>query len=256
MSLQSQLTRLAQNVGALTADTNAIFEALRAKGVAVPVNAQLSDVAEMIESIVPPQTYVTIGGRQYKTVTIGNQEWLAENLDYKFSYNGSTLPIGGSATTTPRAWYYSNNEASYGIDGTYKCGLLYNWYATKYLDDNKSTLLPNGWHIPTTIEWDTLTTSIGGASNATKLKSLDNSVIQGFPSEWNGTDDYGFNLLPSGNYSGPFNYFGKYAFLWSKTEIDSSQSSSIYCGVNNNINTNDPAGKFCGFSLRLVKDVT
>lgn len=51
MSLQSQLIRLARNVGALNADTNAIFEALRAKGVDVPANAQLSDVADLIDSI-------------------------------------------------------------------------------------------------------------------------------------------------------------------------------------------------------------
>lgn len=53
MSLSTQLTRLAQNVGAINADTNAIFEALRAKGVSVQANAQLSDVADMIESIEP-----------------------------------------------------------------------------------------------------------------------------------------------------------------------------------------------------------
>lgn len=53
MSLSTQLTQLARNVGALNADTNAIFEALRAKGVNVPANAQLSDVADMIETIVP-----------------------------------------------------------------------------------------------------------------------------------------------------------------------------------------------------------
>lgn len=54
MPISTQLTQLARNVGALTADTNAIFEALRAKGVNVPANAQLSDVADMIESIVTP----------------------------------------------------------------------------------------------------------------------------------------------------------------------------------------------------------
>ena len=53
MPLSAELTRMAQNVGALNADTNAIFEALRSKGVLVPANAQLSDVADMIETIVP-----------------------------------------------------------------------------------------------------------------------------------------------------------------------------------------------------------
>ena len=51
MSLQSELTRFARNVGALTADTNAIFEALRSKGVVVPADAELGDVADLIDTI-------------------------------------------------------------------------------------------------------------------------------------------------------------------------------------------------------------
>ena len=54
MSISTELTRMAGNAGALAADTNAIFEALRAKGVDVPADAQLSDVVDMIGEIVPP----------------------------------------------------------------------------------------------------------------------------------------------------------------------------------------------------------
>ena len=203
--------------------------------------------------------YITIGGRQYKTVTIGNQEWLAENLDYKFQVNGSQIPIGVSGNpTTPAAWYYDNNDATYGIDGTYKCGLLYNWYAAKYLDDNKSALLPSGWHVPSKSDWDTLATEIGGASTAgTKLKALDDSVISGFPSGWNGTDEYGFNAIPSGyEYNGTSYNFGVNINIQALTEVDSNNSYYISIGRgSSDIYTNNGT-KTYGLSIRLVRTLS
>ena len=201
---------------------------------------------------------VTIGGRKYKTTKIGNQEWLAENLDYKFDVNGSQIPIGvNGSPTTPAAWYYDNNEASYGIDGTYKCGLLYNWYAAKYLDDNKATLLPNGWHVPTTTELDTLATTLGGASIAgLLLKALDNSVTSNWPNVWNGTDYRGFNALPSGYYKNELFYsIGTYAGFWTSNEYDRTfaynrrlyADALLYSTYDN---------KIYGISLRLVKDAS
>ena len=200
------------------------------------------------------QTYsVKIGGRRYKAVKIGNQLWMAENLDWKFDVNGSQIPIGSSETpTTPAAWYYNNDEATYGIDGTYKCGLLYNWYATKYLDDNKSTLLPDGWHVPTNDEWTTLANAVGGASTAgQKLKSANVS----WATSWGGTDDYGFGVLPAGYYVGDFRDVATNALVWTSTEYSSSNgyrmgfdtSSSIFPDYN---------GKHIGGSLRLVKSLT
>jgi uncharacterized protein (TIGR02145 family) len=83
--------------------------------------------------------FVEIGGRRYPVVKIGNQLWMAENLDYAWS----GLTIGGSIGSDPRANYYDNDETTYGWSG-YKCGLLYNWAAVAELAD----LLPDGWHIP------------------------------------------------------------------------------------------------------------
>lgn len=209
------------------------------------------------------QTYsVKIGGRRYPVVKIGNQLWMAENLDYKFDVNGSQIPIGPSGNPlTPTAWYYNNDESTYGIDGVKKCGLMYNWYAAKYLDDNKATLLPDGWHVPTLTEFDTLATAVGGASTAgTKLKALDNSIVVGFPSDWNGTDYYGFKILPSGiYYLGTFSGVGTRANMWSMTEgtfNPNANARNTY--VNNTLeeirfNEND---KNTGFSLRLVKSLT
>lgn len=251
MSLSTQLTRLARNVGALTADTNAIFEALRAKGVNVPANAQLSDVADMIESINPPhQNEVEIGGRWYPYVQIGNQLWLAENLDYKFS----GCEIGPSSSPrTPAAWYYNNDEVTYGIDGTRKCGLMYNWYAVKYLDDNKATLCP-GWHVASASEWSILVNGLGGSSiAASKLKALDNSATSGFPSGWGGTDDYGFGVLPTGRYVGLFNGIGESGQIWTITENNNSAEFQYFDSGESTYSI--PTSKDEGRVLRLVKDV-
>lgn len=257
MSISTELTRLARNVGALTADTNAIFEALRAKGVNVPADAQLSDVAEMIENIViPHQNEVEIGGRWYPYVQIGNQLWLAENLDYKFSYNGSTLPIGlNNLPSTPAAWYYNNDESAYGIDGTYKCGMLYNWYAAKYLDDNKSTLLPDGWKVPSKDDWDILAIEVGGTDTAgTKLKANDNSITSIWPSGWNGTDNYGFSAIPSGDYYGNFREFGIGTNYWSTDVYNSDRSVVPYLRQSASLNYANNR-KTDANSLRLVRTI-
>lgn len=208
------------------------------------------------------QTYsVKIGGRRYPVVKIGNQLWMAENLDYKFDVNGSQIPIGGSVTSTPKAWYYNNDEATYGIDGTYKCGLLYNWYAAKYLDDNKSNLLPGDWHVPTLMEFDTLATTVGGTSiGGTKIKALDNSVIQGFPSGWNGTNDYEFNAIPSGAKGDQFNNLGTRLNLWTLTEALQDSAIRYYLkpdsGIYYYIDSGIGDDKSIGYSLRLVKSLT
>ena len=72
-----------------------------------------------------------IGGKRYKTARMPDGKiWLAENLDFKF------CKIGGSDTpTTSNAWYYDNDEPTYGWRNK-KYGLLYNWHAVKFLNDN------------------------------------------------------------------------------------------------------------------------
>lgn len=197
-----------------------------------------------------PPPIVNIGGRSYPYVKIGNQLWLAENLDYKFAYNGGTLPIGVNGTpSTPSAWYYDNDEATYGVNGN-KYGLLYNWYAAKYLDDNKSTLLPEGWHVPSTTEWDTLMNAVGGNSIAgTKLKS-----ITGWDSG-NGDDSYGFNAFPSGYYDGSFRRLGQDSYLWTSNEINSMDAHFRNLSTGTLLNSNWYS-KISGSSIRLVKTLT
>lgn len=193
-----------------------------------------------------------IGGRTYKIVDMPDgKTWLAENLDYKF--NG--CDIGGAMNVnTPRAWYYNNDENTYGIDGTRKCGLLYNWYACKYLEDHKDELCP-GWHVPSTVEFEALASAAGGSSVAgTKLKAVNNSIGGIWPTGWNGTDNYGFSALPSGGCgNGIFNDIGVYSIIWTSTEINSTSANRFYFSSGSSM-VKSSWSKDVGYVLRLVKD--
>lgn len=195
-----------------------------------------------------PTDYVLIGDRLYHYVQIGDQLWIDENLDYKFAYDGGTLPIGASGTpSTPAAWYYGNDEATYGVDGN-KYGLLYNWYAAKYLEDNKSTLLPEGWHVPSTTDWDTLETAVGGASTAVTVLKSTTGWTDGA-----GTNDYGFNGVPAGDYYGSFRYLGSRAYFW--TSVEKNGVNAYYRLLGTSF-ISPGFYKFYGCSVRLVKSLT
>jgi len=183
------------------------------------------------QSIVDPSTVVigsitdTRDGQTYKTVTIGTQTWMAQNLNYE----------------TANSFCY-NDSAKY----CEKYGRLYTWAAA-------NTACPSGWHLPTNAEFETLFTAVGGSSTAgTKLKST-----SGWNSSGNGTDDYSFSALPAGrrNDSGGYNFEGDDAYFWSSTEDGSYYAFNMYLGYDY-----DYAGlrnydfKNSGFSVRCVKD--
>lgn len=197
---------------------------------------------------------VNIGGRYYRIVEMPDGKvWLAENLD--FAWNGLSVPTGGAGTsTTPQAMYYLYDESTYGWDG-YKCGLLYNWYAVKYLEDNKSILIP-GWHVPSHDEWGALAEAIGGTSTAgRKLKALDNSAGSNWPSSWDGTDEYEFSVLPAGYYNNSFLGINSYEYYWTATEYNSSNAITRIFTTSAGMSSNDWSKKN-QYSIRLVKDVT
>lgn len=189
----------------------------------------------------------TIGGRVYKTVTIGGVTWLAENLDYKFSGCG----IGGSGTpNTPNAWYYNNDEATYGIDGVRKCGLLYNGYAVELLNGNRADLIP-GWHVATSGEWDALANAVGGTSVAgTRLKAANVD----WATSWGGTDDYGFEIMPAGLYSGSFQGVGIETSFWTSTAYSNDMLYLRQFSYANGSMGDSRTYKKYAYPVRLVKD--
>lgn len=191
-----------------------------------------------------PEDTVTIGGRTYETVKIGDQVWLAENLDFVFD----GLVVGqGASSSEPRANYYANDEGTYGWSGL-KYGLLYNWIAVKYLEDHKSELMP-GWHVPTDADFNALFNAVGGTAVAgKKLKST-----TGW-SSGNGDGSYGFEAFPAGSQdSGSFGYKGRYTGFWTSTEHSASTAANYNFNTTSTTYMYNNDKSYC-CSLRLVKD--
>ncbi|MFA6571194.1 MAG: FISUMP domain-containing protein [Bacteroidota bacterium] len=188
-----------------------------------------------------------VDSNTYKTVKIGSQWWMAENLNVSHYRNGDIIPQVTDYhqwdkwdTITSGAWYYLNNDTVIGAI----YGKLYNAYAV--LD--KRGIAPEGWHIPTDAEWSILTSYLGGESVAGgKLKESDTTHWQS--PNYGATNETGFTALPGSIIS----YRGDW---WTCTEYDTSYTfywaRSLYCYTN--IIDRFYSYKKSGFSVRCVKD--
>ena len=191
-------------------------------------------------------------GNTYKTVTIGTQTWMAENLRTT-KYNDGTdiyLVTDNTAWGSLTSGGYCNYANTTNVDTIATYGRLYNWYAV-----NTGKLAPNGWHVPTDAEWETLTNYLGGTSVVGgKLKEIGtthwNSPNQG------ATNETGFTALPGGyrDEDGTFGYIGRFALLCSATEngLNSARSQFITEGGSNGVMIN--YRKVFGYSVRCVRD--
>ena len=141
---------------------NSIFTVMTALAVSTSLFAQRGKIGPKIKDI---------EGNLYKTVTIGTQQWMAENLKVSKYIDGTTIPNITDNTqwenNTTGAWSYYNNDAANNT----KYGKLYNWYAvSKTTNDNKN-VCPTGWYVPTDAEWTVLTDYLGGTTVAGGKKS-------------------------------------------------------------------------------------
>jgi uncharacterized protein (TIGR02145 family) len=207
----------------------------------------------------PDLTYGTMTdqeGNVYKTIVIGTQEWMAENLNTSIYRNGDAIPtnLDNAAwqSTTSGAWAYYNNDASYACP----YGKLYNWYTCV----DARQLCPTGWHVPTDAEWIVLTNYLDGESVAGgKMKTT--GTIEAATGLWyspnaDATNSSGFSGAPGGNRSddGGYSSVGDFGLWWSSSEFDTfgawGRSFDYYFGY---------AGrgiqfKRLGFSVRCLRD--
>jgi uncharacterized protein (TIGR02145 family) len=218
-------------------------------------NQQTLTTTTVVNSVFNPNlTYGTMSdndGNTYKTIVIGTQTWMAENLKTTKYRNGDPIPTNltnsaWTAATTGAYAIYNNDAANNTIYGK-----LYNWYAVA---DSRS-LCPVGWHVPTDSEWTTLENYLGGISVAGgKLKST--SSLSTTPNT-GATNESGFSGLPGGtrfSLGGSYNYIGYYGHWWSSTEYSTTYSWYRGLGYNfgNSNRTNDD--KQFGFSVRCLRD--
>ena len=162
-----------------------------------------------------------IEGNTYKTVSIGEQVWMAENLKVTQYNDGSIIPNVTQNTTWENtlsgAWCYINNTPPTNT----KYGKLYNWYVIDKATNGNKNVCPTGWHVPDTNEWNTLFDNLGGFFIAGgNLKEIGTTNWQS-PNA-GATNISLFTALPGGmrRYTGPFVEFGKQGFWWSSTPIE------------------------------------
>jgi len=175
-------------------------------------------------------------GKIYKTIKIGNQEWMAENLVFK------------TATSSWTYWGFEENGVKYGR--------LYTWEAAKLA-------VPAGWHLPSDAEWKQLEMALGmsqaeadgidyrGTDEGNKLKAK-----IGWAENGSGTDYIGASALPGGfrSNSGSFLAIGYYGYWWSSTENNSSKAWIRLIVASSPKIFRIDSFKEDAFSVRCVKD--
>ncbi len=211
------------------------------------------------------QTVKDIEGNVYKTVKIGTQEWMAENLKTTKYNDGVAIPLVHNneqwAGLTTGAYAIYDHSRINGLNSDAEVfeayGALYNWYAVE-----TGNLCPAGWRVPTDAEWTTLTDYIGDDAGG-KLKSSRTSP-DAHP-RWaspntGATDEYGFSALPGGYRisNGGFTNAGFSGHCWSSSENDSmilttyAWYRSMICD-SSSVNRYSNNKRF-GFSVRCLKD--
>ena len=147
---------------------------------------------------------VTIVGREYPVVKIGNQLWMAENLDY--AWEGLVVGASGADGSQQRANYFNDDEPKFGYNGL-KYGLLYTRTAALYLYQHRNTLLPDGWRLPSLVTNDQNTdvrklinVAADGHGDSAGIINLKSSTgwRKTYSVDCNGNDTLGFNAYPTG----------------------------------------------------------
>lgn len=186
-------------------------------------------------------------GETYRTIQIGDQVWMAENLRFKADNS-----------------YAPDNEES----NVKKFGRLYTWTSAldippefseqspakdiemyrKMKDPNYQGIAPEGWHIPSNKEWEQLLSHLSEKSNGRELRSTCFWLEPGY-------DSFGFFALPAGYRfdNGTFNHFGRRARFWSKDEY--GKSNAFRLGLTDNSIDIEGVYRSDAISIRCVKNV-
>ena len=239
------------------------------------VNLEVKDSGALVNSSIGQLTVSTIysgetgtmtdiDGNIYKTIKIGEQWWMAENLKVTRYRDGTPIPHIIDKTQ----WFnhhiaaycsYNNDDYNHSIYGK-----LYNWYA---IDDPRG-LAPDGWHMPNEEEWKQLEMFLGmsqsdadkqgyrGKYEGGKLKEI-GTLLWEIPNT-GATNETGFSALPGGcrDKDGNFLFMGQKAYFWMSIEWysgDDYWNNSELSYSSSGIGRSEYTGRG-GFSVRCIKD--
>jgi uncharacterized protein (TIGR02145 family) len=209
---------------------------------------------------------VDFDGNVYPLVNICGQFWMKTNFDVSHYRNGDVIPQVTDdtqwSTLTTGAWCYYNNDLANGA----VYGKLYNWYA---INDSRG-LAPEGFHIPSEIEWTTMINCLdpnanGGATNPIVTNIAGGKMKEAGFNHWNSPNTdanniSGFTGIPGGH---RYNYGGYIAkgdtgYWWSSTANNSISNLDYSINYNNSliyksVSTNN-SFKTAGYSVRCIRD--
>lgn len=217
------------------------------KNNAVPVKIATDSLQQISFTLWAPcvgTPFVDYAGKKYNTIQIGNRCWLKENMDVGKMISGDQLQINYFII---EKYCYNNDTANCS-----KYGGLYNWNeAMQYVTAERAQgICPQGWHIPTNAEFDSLRTAV--KNNGNSLKEVGQGREDGI-----GTNTSGFSALIAGaKYldSRGFYDLGKYTFFWSSSPLNSLSSNNLrmsYYDSGVGVFSNDKSN---AFSIRCIKD--
>lgn len=192
-------------------------------------------------------------GNVYKTISIGSQTWMAENLRTTKYRNGDGIPqITDSPTwNNLSSGAYCNYENTENVDSIATYGRLYNFAAVA----DMRQVAPVGWHVPTLEEWRILESYLGDSVAGIKLKESGNFHWKTYYEE--GSNESGFTAL-AGGYHWPSGYYHKRieGGWWTATESDTLINAAFHItlGYNYPFFGGCDCPKRDGYSIRCLKD--
>ena len=236
-----------------------------------------------------PTDSITYNSYTYKTVGIGNQCWMAENLRTRKYNDGTEIRFdnsGGTRGTTSQTWagsglkygaytLYAHDSVATPSSNLSNYGYLYNWYAAKGIiadggGNSTKNICPDGWHVPTDSDWNKLVISIHSGADTTgtptqsmtaggNMKSTGNNTTGSglWDSPNTGADNTSeFSALPGGyrNDDGSFYNIRISAFFWSATEFDNIFAWYRTLGNDNGNVYRINYFKSVGASVRCLRD--